>query len=348
MTAGRPRLTVAGLVGLGVLSAASLGGLVALSVAQPAIPQSLGTAPAASDIEVTSEPFDDARTVQLTLVSGAPRSLAAPSAGTLTQFDCAAGGVLTSGTSPLAIDGTRILVLATAVPLWRDLPTGAKGDDVRALQQELKRLGQDPSSDGDAVGPATLRAFAKLRDASGGSTASSISLAQVAWIPEPSTSVTSCTGAVGQRVTLGEALASLPPRLSGLKLTAMPGRLVDGLRTLKIGDVTAAVTAVGAVTDPETLSKIAATPAFAAAASDPSKAALVGQYALAQPITISVLPASAVSGAAGAQCVFGDDRTAVGVSVVGSQLGQSYVTFTGDAPTRVLITPPEGARCASR
>ena len=44
----------------------------------------------------------------------------------------------------MKVNGVSVVALATATPMYRDLATGDKGDDVLALNNELARLGLRP------------------------------------------------------------------------------------------------------------------------------------------------------------------------------------------------------------
>ncbi|MGW5366079.1 peptidoglycan-binding protein [Actinopolymorpha pittospori] len=57
-----------------------------------------------------------------------------------------AGRVLKEGDVLMEVSGRPVLVLRGAVPMYRTLRPGTSGDDVRQLQQALRRLGYDPGA----------------------------------------------------------------------------------------------------------------------------------------------------------------------------------------------------------
>jgi hypothetical protein len=71
-----------------------------------------------------------------------------------------------------------------------------------------------------------------------------------------------------------------------------------------------------------------------------------GQYALAKPLDVSVVPPSAVVAAGATKgCVVGADATVYAVTIVGSELGQSFVIFAGSPPTSVELAPSRTTTC---
>ena len=65
------------------------------------------------------------------------RELVGNASGTVTE-DMSSQG-LTSGKTAMKVNGVSVVALATATPMYRDLATGDKGDDVLALNNELAR-----------------------------------------------------------------------------------------------------------------------------------------------------------------------------------------------------------------
>lgn len=346
MSRSSSRWTIAGLMTVAGLCAVAVGVVLASVVLSPFAPASLATQPTASEVAVESRPFNDARPVQLSLDVGPARVMTAPAPGVVTAYQCAIGRPTPSGSSPISIDGAPVLALATAVPLWRDLPRGTKGADVTALQSELTRLGHPVTTDAGAVGAATLAALKSVMNKVGMTPASpsSISRQQVVWIPPGVATITQCSSSVGSEVDRGQALASYAPALLGAHITSIPTPLVPGRRSVHLGQLAVAVDDQGRVTDAADLAAIEASPAYATFDAQTAATGLPATFALDDPIPVAVVPPSAVVVDDTTSCVIAEGKP-VPVEVVGSQLGESYVQFAKTPPRTVAISPPEDTTC---
>lgn len=162
------------------------------------MPATLQSAHPVESVPVSTRDFVDARPVELSMTLGADGALVAPASGRITTFTCLPGGTFDSGISPLAIDGRRMIGLATATPLWRDLSWGDDGDDVRALRTELAWLGYDVAAEGSidrSVMQAVTQLFVKAGEA--GYDDEVISLERFIWLPAPRTQIKECLAATG-------------------------------------------------------------------------------------------------------------------------------------------------------
>ncbi len=324
--------------------------LVAAAVAAGVLLVSLALPPALEEpsrvewFTVGERSFSDEQTVQLVVESGPIRSVLAPRAGVITASSCQAGLVIDSGTAPFGIDGEPIIALATRVPMWRDLANGSKGSDVRALEDELARLGANLEPD-DTASETTLRAFADLVADAGGTTmvATTVSLSYLAWVPASSMPVIECPVPIGARVMEGDVLARLPSLVFGVKISPSP---VDG----SVGGRVAQVDGEGFAIDAdgnllaEDFDRLGATASFAAAAHAgvPINATMM----LAEPIDVYVIPPRALVADGGVFCVV-DDTGTVAVELLSSQLGQSFIRpVVEDVKlTRVQLDPSEDVTC---
>ncbi|GAA0441076.1 peptidoglycan-binding domain-containing protein [Leifsonia naganoensis] len=325
------------------LAVAACGGAAVAAAALAPAPSDLRTATPIRSIPVGHAEFDDGRAVTLAVRSSTEYALSAPATGRITAFDCAEGAEVASGTSPLAIDDGPRLALATATPPWRDLAPRTRGADVRALQDELDRLGFSVASDG-VVGPRTIAAFADaLENVGGVPDRSMIRLDSLIWLPSAHASIADCTAAAGQDVQPGMPLATftgVPPSASVLDL---PTNLVPGERVLVVGPDRIPVDEEGTVHDPAILVALGRTAAGrteGATAPQPIDAHLV----LSAPLAVAVVPPSAVYGVSGEEGCVTTDGTTRRVRIHGSQLGQTMVTFAdGPPPEAVDVRPPRTA-----
>jgi hypothetical protein len=334
---------IAGLAVLGVGVAA--GWLIGWDVppAQLAGPAAGGTAP------VVTRLFDDARSVSLTVSLGPERRFQSPRSGRVTASSCVVGAEFVSGGSAVAIDGSPVVSLATAMPLWRDLPQGTRGEDAAALGWELQRLGvlAEPSGVVDA---ALISAFNTVASGVGVAAADlssySISVELTGWLPAASVAVEGCPVAVGDLVVTGQALASFPRALVGAGLTVLPSGLAAGERVLMIDGQSAPVGDDGRISDPAVLAAMADWPSVRASLAAPEgMGGLMGKLVLTAPLTVGVVPAAAVVARPdGGACLVGDGQPVAAV-IVGSELGQSFVVFDGVSPGQVDVAPPRDLTC---
>lgn len=332
--------------GVATVCAIMVGAIVAILVLHPFPPDDATPGSIAAEISVIAQPFDDSREVQITIEKGPDRGLLSQAGGLVTSLNCIVGSSIANGSSPVSIDGVPRLGLATTMPMWRDLPRGARGSDVTSLQAALTQLGYDVASDRQAVGPATLAAFADaLKNiGSGASNRNTIWLRLLVWIPDAGAKIAGCTATVGQQVAPGSALAVFAPGLAGAHITKIPDFLIPGTRVLELSGKEIAVDQSGTITDRESLAALADSAEYAKAAADSGNSGIPANYRLVEKVAVAVVPPSAVIGPPENQCVVSGAST-IRVTVVGSQLGQTFVMFEGDAPSAVAIKPSASTKC---
>lgn len=349
---GRRNSALSGsLLGLGsllVAAAAGVGAVVALPADPPA---ALRTATPVETVAVTERTDADEHQVQLALDTGAPRAVVTSRTGIVTSSSCATGGVVRSGTEIARVDDLPVIAFASGTPLFRDLDDDDRGEDVRGLQQELARLGSRITVDG-IVGPGTLRAvrsFLLAHDVPRSALSDdTIERSAFAWIPAAEAAVRTCTAVVGAPVDADGTLVELPAELRGARVEQLPADVVAGPRAINVGQFRSAVDDHGVVTDPAALAQIGALPEYAATvASADGVPTLPATWALAEPLTVQVVPPTALwdlrDDHACVQPVTGDP---VPVEVVGSELGQSFVRAgSGTTLDRIRATPEGGRPC---
>ena len=113
----------------------------------------------------------------------APRVVLLPRGGRITSVDVSSGEPLRSGSVLAAADGVPLVLLSTSVPFYRILSSGASGTDVRALQEEIGRLGFDPGRVDGRFGSATIAALNELRESLGLGKAERFDPSLYAWLP---------------------------------------------------------------------------------------------------------------------------------------------------------------------
>ncbi|MFF1529461.1 hypothetical protein [Cellulomonas sp. NPDC058312] len=333
-----------------VLTALAGGVGVGVAVTAPGPPPMLASGAPVTEVPVTTRTFDDARGLALRVSAGEARALTSRSDGLVTATTCVAGGTVESGTSSFAVDGTGLLNLHTAEPLWRPLGPGDRGPDVTALHAALRALGHD-APQGDRVTRATLRAFAAATVAAGIPTPRAVpevDPALLVWLPEPVVPVRRCRATAGTQVVDGDTLAELPAAVSGAALVGVPADAAPGDRVLVVDEQAVPVDPDGEVRDATSLAAVAASRSYRDAASggDPTAdVTLTVTWSLAEPLEVGVVPPSAVAGAGTpTSCVRDVAGRPVRVGLVGSELGQSYVVPAPGAslPDAVRTDPPAG------
>lgn len=230
-------------------------------------------------------------------------------------------------------------------PLYRPLRNGLRGDDVSALQAELARLGYTLSITG-SVDWSTRWALADLLgiDDGAGGVPAEIPCESVVWIPAPSVTAASLDIALGQSLDPAEPMLSVTDSSERGVLT-LPDEAIAGDRVLTLSTGALPVPADGVITDPETLTAIKDSDqyrAFSAALGD-GEGVFTVPWSLAAPISALVVPPSSLFGIVGADACIAQNGDIHRVQIIGSQLGQSYIT--SDDPLTVVDLHTEGLAC---
>lgn len=331
--------------GLAAVVLVCAGAVAGWLIATPAAPDSLAPAMPVESVSLTSESFADARPVTVTITTSSGADLLGQADGVVTATGCKAGSTWASGDAPMGIDGQRLIVLSTAMPMWRDLAQGDHGTDVAALQTELHRLGVATST-GGTLTASSWSTITKYLAGQGLPTGDDvIGRAALIWSPAPTVTLGSCPARVGQRVTPGTPVAVAAPQLASLAVDPMPTDLVAGARILTIGTHHAAITGGGAVTTPKDLAGLATEPQIAHALADSQQPQISARLALAEPVTVYSVPAGAVSGAGTDACIATPDGP-MSATVVSSTLGRTLITFPGAVPASALVNPDRPASCS--
>lgn len=329
-----PVLVAAALLALGV-------GLGALIFRTPP-PAALAAGAPITFVDVASKQYSDPRSIDVKLVTSDGVGLVAPVSGLLTGSSCTAGGSIASGHSTFELDGAKRLNLFTAKPLWRDLGIGAKGDDVASLHEELTRLGASVS--GDTVTSETVKAYNQIANAAGSASVGSITRDMIVWLNAQTVVIQSCPVSLGQTVGQGSVLASVPAVATGATFATWPSDLAPGKRVYVLDQTTVEVGDNGLL-GAEALAKLAALPQAKQAGPTGAAPSLSGSLQLAQPLTVFVVPPAALGQSTGTQSCVVVPEGKVSVTIIGSNLGQSYVTAS-QAIKQVSIARDRDRTCS--
>ncbi|MGV8883494.1 MAG: hypothetical protein ACOH19_15200 [Rhodoglobus sp.] len=311
-------------------------------------PPSLAEGMPIGEVPVIQQSFADSREVEVALSIYQSVFVTAPTEGRITQFSCQPGEEVVSGSTWISVDGAPILTLATSVPLWRDLQLGDAGPDVLSLQNELIRLGKPLAADG-VLGNESMIAMQDLFDSLGDSlneSSKTISLARLMWIPSSTATVASCEVSVGMSSSPGQSIASFESTLKAAQIKVMPEDMLPGDRVLEVGGLSLPVGELGQVTDPTALASLSTTPEYREATQQEGPMTLRSTISLRNPAAIFVLPPASIYEIEGDQGCVAHGSETFAVQIVGSQLGQSFVTFeSGQAPDMVELNPKSTPAC---
>lgn len=324
-----------------VVAALGAGGAVGLLLAPERPPESLASAAPVASAPATAAVLDDSRTVawQPRVTDGL--ELAVERSGLVTSSRCEPGGQLASGEVAFSLDARPVIALHTGFPLYRDLASGAKGPDVKALQEELARLGYDLEPDGH-YGGQTVRAVSGFkRDRGLPHTERGVALGDLLQLPTRSIDTAECPKA-RDRLASGEVAVRTAAELTALALAAAPENLVAGDRIVVLGDAQAPAVE-GLVTDPGFLDALADSDLYRARQQDDSQL-LQLVYRLAEPVEAVAVPAGALFGVSGDTGCVTSGGSAHRVRIVTSALGSTYVV----PPSGVALTTVQLAEADDR
>lgn len=319
-------------------------------------PTSLASAQPATEAPVGYREYTDTRAVTLRVDYAGGSTLESGLAGRITSSECAPGAVVESGSILASIDGRPVVALATSVPLWRDLREGDRGDDVRSLQTELRRLGYAIVADG-VVGARSLIAFADLVGSAGERPPGldTVDVGRIVWLPSQSVTIGECRAHTGSRLEAGETIASVAERVTRVSLTEPLPELTGVQRNVTVDSVTVPLE-TGAVIEQSALDRLSTTPSFAHDRDGRGREnereaggarSISATVEFAKPLVVGVVPPSSVYAITGSAGCVATARGPAAVTIVGSQLGQTFILFTkGDKPAKVRLPYGEPAPCA--
>lgn len=224
--------------------------VVALRFQSPAQREAAASPPPAGPVtvQVTRGDLTEQTTVLATAARSEAVSVAVPAPaegrGVVTRSGTIAGGSVSSGGAVLWVNSRPVIALAGQFALYRDLYLGARGDDVRMVQQALADLGYDVGVDGE-LGAGTADAVRDLyrsldaqapQDADAGQAAPAPQAAS----PAPSGDSTAAPGSSGAQaqpaLVLPAAEVMIVPTLPAV-VTSVPavGATVDGQAAVVFG-----------------------------------------------------------------------------------------------------------------
>ncbi|GAA1689447.1 peptidoglycan-binding protein [Glycomyces endophyticus] len=145
-------------------------------------PEAEATEETPSTAEITVQTLTETVTVDGDLGYGDTLDMACLLNGTFTGLP-AAGDVVERGGVLYAVDDTPVVLLYGSLPAYRSLATGAEGDDVEQLEQNLAELGYDGFTVDDEYTDATADAVEQWQDDLGMEETGRVDLGRVVFAP---------------------------------------------------------------------------------------------------------------------------------------------------------------------
>jgi peptidoglycan hydrolase-like protein with peptidoglycan-binding domain len=328
---------------IGFLVAVTAGGVgfaAGLVFAPVPVPDVVAVSDQPITVDVVPMSFDDTRMMVVEPVVSAEQGYLADVSGVVVESACRVGSAVESGDAVWTVGDQRVVALALERPLWRDLGSGSRGEDVRALQKELSRVGYPVGDDG-VFSRTTAAQVKKFWADRGVKNSSVVPLAQVVWLRARSVVPAVCDAKVGDRLVAGQVLFTAGGQLGSLTLQT-PAGVTPGERVAVLGSgEQAPIGEDQTVTDSAFLEAFSSSRDFDAWRRDESVRLSVVTR-LGEPLRVVQVPASAVYAVEGGSGCVLDAGAPRRVRVVASELGKAMVS-SDPLPSNVTAPVPVGA-----
>ena len=337
------RIRGMGFIAMCMVACLCAGAGLAIGLTHSSTPTSLKPSSSTGNLPLHTERFDDARTITVKVSSSQAQNISFGRSGQITQVVCPADGVITSGSREYDMDGTPLVTLYTETPLYRDLSFGDKGPDVKALQNELERLGYGVAQTG-VFDWATWNAWRRLYAEYGGTVQDrTFDRTHVIWIPAENLATTGCTAKLGSTVSDDSATTAFTTveGIQSIKATALPTDRLTGERVIEINGQAYPIGDDGVVTDQEAFKAMASWEGYTGNRKDGEQTTDVSvNYRLSHAIGVYSVPAEALVGLTQSDgCIVDVSGATRKVHIVGSSLGRTLVTLDGKPPVSIQANP---------
>jgi len=170
--------------GIGVLVATATfaGGWAAQSVFAP--PENLVSEDAVTTVEVREGTLASYLDTTVTAVSSVSSTAVNRRTGTVTSLDFISGSGVEAGQTVYTVDLLPVSIAEGAVPMYRPISEGAKGEDVAQLQRLLRGLGHFSGSDDGVFGPVTSSAVKQWQKTLGEEQTGTVDLGRLIFVAE--------------------------------------------------------------------------------------------------------------------------------------------------------------------
>lgn len=343
------RLTsMATLLSLAGVGAIALGMAVGVALTPQQRPATLASPSPHDHIDVTPEKFLDSAPVEIEVMMSASGEARIPRAGVLSRADCRSGSPLESGVNAFSVEGEPLLSLAMPLPLWRDLELGDEGADVESLRAGLRDLGDDLDEHGPVTTMLVNALNSRLASIDAPLRGSGVSHDSIVWLGS-TLAVASCPVTVGTHLQARDVIAEFVPSVDSARVALLPVGVEGHQYVVEVDGQIFELEEDGALADPEQLATDSSpnrsrdTPG---GDPEPPVRTIRGEYRLAVPLDVLIVPPSSVILATGTVgCVISGDEQ-VKVRIVGSELGKTMVVPA--APARVhsvRVHPEASSKC---
>lgn len=325
----------------------ALGVTLGAHVVSPPVPDSLSAPSAISSAPVTTRQVNDERSIRLTVSASEAKPITAPRAGRITALHMTPGMQLSSGQIAMDIDGLPVAALHTTTPLYRPIANETSGEDIRALQEELVRLGYDISTNG-TVTWGTRFATADLLgiDDGNGGVPDVIPHEHFLWIPAASVNIDDVKVQLGGTTDPNSPLVTLSGGASSASLT-LPNDAQPGERIITLESKDYPVPENGIITDQTVLQAILTSTPYRntmnTSDDKESDASFTVPWKLATPIDVQIVPPGALFGIRGDSACVSTQGTTIKVRIISSELGQTFINT--DTPLTDVDMQVEGLPC---
>lgn len=329
---------------------AAVGGAAAVVWFEPGAPEGLVHAALPTTAPTVAVQYFDEHEVVAVIQRAAPFEVRSPRGGRVTALGaCAAGSTVVSGDRLLDLDERPLVALHTSVPLWRDLGAGMRGEDVRAVQEEMQRLGYDLTADG-VFGRSTSTALRDVWRKAGLDLPRhrAPTLADVLWIPASAVPDQECAVALGDAVDEDDVLVEIIGGVHAITVAEVPLSRLPGPRVLDLGVVQVATDDGGVVRDPELLAEVGRLPELRLAPEDDGDGGISTDavWALVDPLQATGVPPRSLAAVEDGRGCVSSAGVAYTVDVVSSSLGTTLVTFVDEVgPPDMVDLDPRGGPC---
>jgi len=329
------------LLASGLIVAVVVGVGLGLLLAPTPLPSVVAPGSGPSVVTLTVQPFTDQRVVPARGQVTAQQEYRSAVAGMVRASQCSPGQEVVSGEPLLTVDNQVVVALHLATPPWRDLAMGIQGDDVKDFQDELARLGYAVNTDG-VYSHQTASVAAEFWKAAGVAKQTSLPLSSIVWLPTEKALPTTCVDHIGNARAGGNVVFTSGGSLEKLTLD-IPETVQSGERIAMLDkSVQATINVDDTITDPGFLAAYAQSRTYLQWATDNSTALTV-TVQLVAAIQVVAIPPSALYQVSGPHaCLINQAGDAVPVQIVGSQLGEAFVTAS-PLPTAAMVPAPKDA-----
>lgn len=345
MSRGGGRVGIALLVAVALVASGAAGAVV---WHDPGVPSALEGGAAPTTAPAVTVEYPDPHKVSATFEFSDSWELGSPRGGRVTDLGaCAPGQSIVSGARVVDLDERALVALHTATPLWRDLSVGAKGADVRSLQEELVRLRHDVVPDG-SYRRSTHRAMRTLLGETGivVKDTEAVSLSDLVWIPTPEGDGYDCEVSLGGQVLEGDVIVGLAGPLRSISLEQVPAARLDGPRVYDLGEAAVASDENGTVVDPGTLAEIESMPVVRLVREQEEGPTADLDWVLVDPVTATGVPPRSLTRLGDGRGCVSYDGQGFEVRVLASSLGTTLVTFAeGVMPPPAVDLDPAARSC---